>query len=158
MVQYTVNSFSPKTLAKLYDAGWSDKYFYDTSEIESANAAIGCPLPEQAIHFLQKFCAIELKNPVHFMDVEFWGEIPRIGLDTCEDYSDCCRLIGLPPQSLYLVGYAALGNVELLMATDGKIYAANLPFLVLLGNNGIEAIEALCTGQELKGISAPTDQ
>lgn len=149
-----MKDFSQRTLEVLYKAGWSEERFVDTSEYEKRLKLEGYPIYEVVVDFLKSFGGLRLVYP-HFRVPQEQDEFiidPILAAadiyaeNVTEDYSE---RVGT---ALCVIGEAFSRHMTVMMASDGKVYAGYTDVLILVGNSGVDAIEALCRGQEMSQI------
>lgn len=153
--------FSPITNELLLKAGWHEKYVFDITLYEQTFRQKGCPLPEIVSGFLQHYGGLYFVNltaadniSVLYFDFDANAYLKHISglFDPCGDCAELSRRLGLSSPILYPIGTSHEGHMELLMASDGMVFAVYDEFALFVGESGEDALEALCTGRELKQI------
>jgi SUKH-3 immunity protein len=149
-----VNGFSFDTLTFLYKAGWSPAYRYDTNAFIQLYTRAGCPPTKNVSEFLERFGGLYISTVSKPRSALYFEIDPLTSTvytgDICSDYDYICEAIGIPNVPFYEIGSSDRRNMELLMATTGQVYALQDEVLLKVGLTGEDAIEALCTGRELK--------
>ncbi len=149
-----MKEFSQRTLELLWKAGWNKERAVDTSEYEKRLKSEGYPIHTVVVDFLKSFVDLRLVYP-HFRvpqeEDEFIIDPILAAADiypenVTEDYSE---RVGMP---LCVIGEAFSRHMTVMMASDGKVYAGYTDVLILVGNSGTDAIEALCSGREMPKI------
>jgi hypothetical protein len=144
--------FSPSTLALLIQSGWSESRRVNTSEFEEALAEAGYKVHPILQDFLSRFGGLSVLHPhayVNGVQDEF-----NFVVQNAIDSVDWENVKGASDQinsSLCPIGECSSGAMTLLMSTDGKVFAF-YDDLYYVGDSGIDAIEALCSGRELSKI------
>jgi hypothetical protein len=138
----------------LKQAGWHENYKYDTQGYLRLYAKAGCPPPEPVIAFIECFGGLKILNahakPRATLEINLDPMFdPAFVQIICSDYDDYCKRIGLPVSSLYLIGASHQGYITLLMSSNGQVFGGYDEHLWKIGDNGEDAIEALCSGRDL---------
>jgi hypothetical protein len=145
--------FSAETIALLKQAGWSEDRCVDISEYEKSLQSEGYPLHEVVLNFLKRFGGLQVVYPhyrVKDEKDEFYINptvaVADIDSGWVEEYSE---RIGVP---LCIIGQAFSYHMTLVMAPDSKVYAGYDDTLIHVGDSGIDAIEALCSGRNMPKV------
>ena len=130
----------------------------DTAQYETLLRVAGFTVLDAAVDFLKEFGSLYIEYPhakvvgvednMHFDLSIVVKEIQPITIDA---YS---KVIG---KQLCPIGEAARGYLILMMDEAGQVYASYDDFFTKLGNSGLAAIDALCTGKELESIPIADD-
>jgi hypothetical protein len=145
--------FSETTLRLLGEAGWHADRAVDTREYEEALKTEGYDVTTPVRDFLARFGGLRVvyphpKEPRESNDLHF--DVHTAISSVFPEWADYyAQRIGA---SVCLIGQAERGHLALLMAPDGNVYGGYAEFLVWIGGSGEEAIEALCTGGDLKEV------
>ena len=145
--------FSAETRALLQQVGWSEDRCVDTSEYEKSLHSEGYPLHEVVLDFLKRFGSLRVVYP-HYRVKDEKDElyinptvaVADIGSGWVEEYSE---RIGVP---LCVIGQVFSYHMTLVMGSDGKVYAGYDDTLIYVGDSGIDAIEALCSGRDMPEV------
>ncbi len=146
--------FSDTTRTLLHDAGWTEERQVDTQQAEDALRREGFSVHPAARAFLARFAGLQVIYPnhrvpgaTHHLDLGV-GAFPP---DVLEPHvmRAHTRRVGGP---LCYIGEAGSGFVSLVMDASGNVYAMNDDWLAWVGDSGDDAIEALCTGRELRDM------
>lgn len=137
----------------LHQAGWSEERRIDISEYEKCLKAEGYPVPTVVVDFLERFGGLRVVYP-HPRVLQTNDEFcinpivaaAHIYPERVEDYSE---RVGAP---LCVIGEAFSYHMTLVMNPDGQIYAGYDDTLIYVGNSGIDAIEAICSGRDMPEI------
>ncbi|MBD2499004.1 SUKH-3 domain-containing protein [Anabaena azotica] len=145
--------FSEETTRLLEQAEWHESRNIDTSEYKEILESEGYSIYPNVMKFLSCFGGLHVKYPhkrVPQLEDDFHFNVPQavgnIYPERVQDYSD---RIGVP---LCVIGESNRGYMILMMTPEGQVYAGYDDFLVFVGDSGIDAIEALCSGRELAEI------
>ncbi|MEH2293027.1 SUKH-3 domain-containing protein [Nostoc sp.] len=146
--------FSAETRAVLQQAGWSENRKVDTSEYEKCLKFEGYPVHAIVVDFLARFGGLQVIYP--------HARVPQTTDEFCinpmvaaahiylewvkEDYDE---RLGAP---LCVIGEAFDYHMTLMMDSNGKVYAGYDDILIHVGDSGIDAIEALCSGRNIPEI------
>lgn len=147
-------TFSAATIALLHQAGWSEERRIDISEYEKCLKAEGYPVLTVVVDFLERFGGLRVVYPhyrVPETNDEFWIDPMIAAADiyierVSEDYN---QRVGA---HLCVIGEAFSRHMTVMMSPDGKVYAGYDDTLIRVGDSGIDAIEALCTGRDMPKI------
>ena len=149
-----MTTFSLLTLALLQRAGWSKDRHVDTSEYEKCLKSEGYPVHAVVVDFLKSFGGLILVFPhprVPQEDDEFYIN-PTMAAEgiyperVSEDYSP---RVGAP---LCAIGQVYSRHMTVIMDPNGKVYAGYDELLILVGDSGTDAIEAICSGRDMPEI------
>ncbi len=147
-------AFSDSTRAMLREAGWSEDRQVDTRRVEGVLRGEGFPVHRAAVAFLERFDGLHITHPNHRAP----GTTYRLSLGVDAFPPDVLepdvmrahvRRVGHP---LCYIGEAGNGFLSLLMDPSGTVYVMNDDWLAWVGDSGCDAIEALCTGRELRDV------
>lgn len=146
-----MKEFSRETLELLQQAGWSEERIVDIGEYEKNLKSEGYLIHAVIVDFLKRFGGLRLVYPHHRVpqhNDEFIIDPSVAAADiypekVTEDYSE---RVGMP---LCVIGEAFSRHMTVMMASDGKVYAGYDDTLILVGNSGVDAIEAFCRGGEM---------
>ncbi|MCC5618654.1 SUKH-3 domain-containing protein [Nostoc sp. CHAB 5836] len=141
--------FSAETRAVLQQAGWSEDRKVDTSEYEKCLKLEGYPDHAVVVDFLARFGGLRVIYPhprVPQTTDEFCINPMVAAAHIClervkEDYD---QRLGAP---LCVIGEAFDYHMTLMMDSNGKVYAGYDDTLIHVGDSGIDAIEAICSGR-----------
>lgn len=146
-------TFSAETRTLLQQAGWSEDRYVDTSEYEKSLKSEGYPIHAVVMDFLRQFGGLLVVHPHHRLKEEKdeFCINPSVAAshiypEPVEDYSE---RVGAP---LCVIGEAFSYHMTLVMDPDGKVYAGYDDTLIYVGNSGIDAIEAICSGRDMPEI------
>jgi hypothetical protein len=149
-----MNSFTASTLHLLKNAGWFEQHQIDTREYEAALKAEGYPVHNVVVAFLRSFGGLKVSHPrfrqIHELDEFHFDPIITAHRTFVENHEVDGKAV---KASLCVVGECSMGNLTLLMASDGRVFAANDFYLGYVGSSGEDAIEAMCSGRRFKTIS-----
>ena len=147
--------FSEGTLSMLYRAGWSEERKVDTTAYEQRLKDEGYEIFPIALAFLGCFGDLEIKYPNNLVPSIISGfslnlleTLERTSLASIQTYS---RMLKTP---VTVIGMES-DNGLLLMNPDGKVFDVFDTWMMEVGESGEDAIEALCSGRELKKIPHP---
>lgn len=145
--------FHPVSVRCLREAGWHPERRIDVSECERAMERHGVRLQESARRFLETFGKLELRyskrglsgleGACHFHADVAVLRIDSELLDEYQQFLDC---------KLSVVGACSDGETVLLMDEKGAVYGGIEETLFVLGQTGVDAINALCMGQACECI------
>ncbi|WP_336785881.1 SUKH-3 domain-containing protein [Paenibacillus sp. MMO-177] len=145
--------FSIKTMEILHSSGWSATYKVDVSEYIKALKEEFYLVNELIINFLTQYGGMVIEHPAyrvpnkttsfHFNPNKAINHINKERVETYEERIN---------SALVVIGEAYNEHLFLMMTPSGEIYGALDDYLTFLGNNPIEAIEALCEGKETPEI------
>ena len=151
-----MTKFSEQTVKYLNQAGWAPGAVVDAASFSKVLLDAGFAPNVTALRFLQEFGGLHIEYPhkrvpgmmdnMHFNSSEVVRDILP---STVAAYG---AIVG---GALCPIGEAARGYYILMMDETGAVYGAYGDFLVKVGDSGIEAIEALCSGKELQQIPVP---
>ena len=146
-------SFSEEILSLLRSAGWYPSRNIDISEFKNILASEGYPIHSTVLSFLSCFGNLQVRYPHKHkseIDDDFHFKVSlavtHIYPERVKDYSDRVS------SALCVIGECNRGYMILMMDSEGKVYAGYDDFLVCVGDSGFDAIEALCSGQDLVEI------
>jgi hypothetical protein len=154
-----MTELSQKAQECLREAGWTPGRSLDAQRIEETYRRAGFDPSRAAIEFMRRFGDLSLTY------IE-----PRGRQDGCEFMLkdavagkphwlwDHERVIGA---RLTPIGWAHWRHYKIMMTEDGRIFGAYDDFIVLVGNDGHDAINALCEGRKLEHVeyvSEPIDE
>ncbi|MEP7284972.1 MAG: SUKH-3 domain-containing protein [Chloroflexota bacterium] len=145
--------FSEQTLRMLQNAGWSEFYRYDISKYEKVYERAGCAPPSKVKEFMLSFGGLyfTVPGPRSAKSVTGFDFNPVKVLQdiyVCSDYEFISEQVGLPVSPAYIIGSLHGIPAELLMVSDGKIYAYYDQILLKIGDSGEDAIEAMAIGRQ----------
>lgn len=145
--------FSEQTNEYLRRAGWTPGLVVDTTLFEELLSQAGFVAHDAALTFFREFGGLRIQYP-HAKVVEMTDEMhfdPSIVVKHVvpADVAAYGKVIG---KKLCPIGEAARGYLMLMMDEKGEVYGAYDDFFVEVGESGGAAIEALCSGTELKSI------
>lgn len=131
-------------------AGWSEDRRVDTTEYEKCLQSEGYPVHTAVVDFLECFGGLRVVYPhprVPQATDKFFINPMVAAAHICiervkEDYDE---RVGAP---LCVIGEAFDYHMTLMMDSDGKVYAGYDDTLILVGNSGDDAIEAICSGRD----------
>jgi SUKH-3 immunity protein len=117
--------FSEKTRARLRKAGWSPRRHFDVSAIEPSYAEEGIPLWPAMSHFLSSFgdLVIEYRAASRGEDVlDFVAReaVQGQGRGALRAYESAVNEGSLCP-----IGYYSIGTYLIMLAQNGRVYAAS---------------------------------
>ncbi|MEQ8675123.1 MAG: SUKH-3 domain-containing protein [Aggregatilineales bacterium] len=141
--------FSKVTTEALKDAGWSDKYQFDTRKYERNHAVKGCTVPKVVLEFLTRYGGLTITTVLKVEKRPFLSElvlIPEYAAegDYCDDWTGIAQVIGV--NALHPIGdYADL--MWLVMSDEGKVYGGFAQDILYMGYSGEDMIETLCTNK-----------
>ncbi|AFZ26624.1 hypothetical protein Cylst_4546 [Cylindrospermum stagnale PCC 7417] len=145
--------FSEETTTLLYHAEWHESWNIDTTEYKEVLESEGYSIYPTVMNFLSSFGGLHVKYPhkrVPRLEDDFHFNVPEavanIYPERVKDYSD---RVGVP---LCIIGESNRVHMVLMMAPEGKVYAGYDEFMVFVGDSGVDAIEALCSGRDLVEI------
>lgn len=142
--------FSAETRDLLQQAGWSEDRRIDTSEYEKCLKSEGYPVHAVVVDFLKRFGGLRVVYPhprVPQTNDEFQIDPMVAAAHIClervtEDYNE---RIGA---QLCVIGEAFDYHMTLMIDPNGKVYAGYDDTLIYVGNSGVDAIEAICSGRD----------
>jgi len=137
----------------LENAGWSPLRKIDIKSYEEALLADGYQINDSVRNFLSEFGGLEINHPAYRVqgeeDKSHFDPIRAIGgiyHETVEEYE---KRVG---ENLVVIGEGYNGHLVFLISESGKVFGAYDDYLTLLGNNIIEALEAICERKETAEI------
>jgi SUKH-3 immunity protein of toxin-antitoxin system len=153
-----MRNFSQQTAECLNRSGWrSDRAVDTTTYVESLNAA-GFVVHEAAADFLKEYGGLRIQYPhAKVADIEdemHFDPLTVIRHITPSHVNTYSRVLS---RQLCPIGEAARGYLTLMMDERGEVYASYDDFFAWVGSSGAEAIEALCSGRDLKIIPMGDD-
>jgi hypothetical protein len=129
---------SNQAVEVLHCAGWSETYRYNISGYEKLYERAGCPLPRNVKDFMQAFGGLHITIPgprlvksTNGFDFDPIRLMHDIYL--CSDYEFIPEQIGLPISAAFLIGSLHDIPAELLMISDGSIFAYYDRILLKIG-------------------------
>ena len=145
--------FSEQTIQYLRRAGWTPGSVVDTNSFEELLTRAGFVAHDAALTFLREFGGLTIQHPhakvadmtddMHFdLSIVVKHVVPA-------DVDAYGKVIG---RKLCPIGEAARGYLMLMMDEQGAVYGGYDDFFVEVAESGHAAIEALCSGKELKSI------
>lgn len=145
--------FSRITLDALRRAGWLGDRKIDTSVYTKALNEEGYLVPSLLTDFLHHYGGIYITHPdpkiPNATDDFHLDPLKAIENNFHEGIEEYGKLIGT---ELCVFGEASDGYLVLMMAQDGRVFAGIDDLLYYVGESGVDAIEALCTGREFQKI------
>ncbi len=136
-------------VAILHNSGWFEQRKVNTSEYAQMLKSEGYPVHASVIDFLSCFGGLRVIHPHHRVPQEkdVFCLDPAVGIEgICAErvFEEYELRVGTP---LCIIGNALRDYMTLLMDAEGKVYAGYDECLVMIGDSGIDAIEALCRGR-----------
>ncbi len=146
--------FSTDTESLLRKAGWQDRRNIDTTRYEQVLREEGFEIPTCVIVLLQELGGLRIvhphaKVPGETDDFIFEADkatVEHRGVWAKGNYS---HRVG---KKLCSVGDACDAHMILVMSSDGEVFGGFDDFLCDIGSSGDDAIEALCSGREVREI------
>lgn len=157
-----MDRFENDILRLLVNAGWSETYRFGISPYLEWYRLFGCDPSEEVSDFLTHFGGLYIGTSAE--------HAPRSSLPfnldpypmlyrtkPCIDYVLLAEVIEISPCSIFHLGRACNDNMDILMASDGRVFLALDELILYVAKNGTDAIETLCHDRELTIINSPTE-
>jgi hypothetical protein len=146
--------FSMNTEALLIKAGWQEGRKIDTTKYEQILRKEGFEVPNCVIALLQEFGGLRVVHP--------HAKVPKETNDFIFDVDKAVVEYGYSwakrnynhrvGKKLCSVGEACNAHMILVMSSDGEVFGGFDDFLCYIGSSGDDAIEALCSGRDVREI------
>lgn len=150
-----MSEFSENTLTILRRAGWTEDRSIDTTAFEQQLRDGGYDILPTALEFLSRFGNLVIEYPNHIVPSHMSGASFDL-LDVLETTSpDELRVYSKILDAPVTVVGMTRDNELLLMSDQGHVFDVFDAWMVEVGSSGEDAIEALCSGRELKKIPHP---
>jgi hypothetical protein len=146
--------FSTNTKSLLIKAGWQEGRKVDTTGYEQVLIEEGFEIPNCAITLLQEFGGLRIVHPhakVPRETDDFIFEAVKATFMSRADWvkENYSRRVG---KKLCSIGEASDAHMILAMSSDGEVFGGFDDFLCYVGSSGDDAIEAFCSGREVREI------
>lgn len=135
-------------------AGWHPQRQVDLAPIQAALAADGYALHSAAEAFLSEFAGLHISFPHPLAGAlldDFDFDAAAAAADV-EPERVLIEYVERVKEPLCIVGSCHSGHMVLAMAPSRKVYGGYDEVLVLVGESGEEAIEALLAGDKLPAV------
>jgi hypothetical protein len=151
--------FSKNTSELLHKAGWSENRHFSSNDYVKALEDEGFYVSDAVKAFLSSFGGLSVRHPhaklkektdyFHFDVTEAINSGDTAWVS--EEYSSRAG------KNLCIIGEAFRRSMILCMSEDKQVYAGTDEFLFFVGESPESAIEALCSGDDLKEIPEQND-
>jgi hypothetical protein len=152
--------FSTDTKALLIKAGWQKGRKIDTTGYERALIEERFEIPTCVIALLQEFGGLRIIHPHAKVPEEtddFIFEVVKATFISRNGWvkGNYSNRVG---KKLCRIGEASDAHLILAMSSDGEVFGGFDDFLCYIGSSGDDAIEALCSGREVRVIPQIDEQ
>jgi hypothetical protein len=145
---------SQSTKKILENAGWNPLRHIDIQLYQEALSSDGYEMSDKAKSFLVEFGGLELAHPAYRVA----NEMDNTHFDPLRAISGICHervetyeeRIG---EKLVVIGEGYNEQLVLMISESGRIFGAYDDFLTCLGNNPLEALDAICQRKETPEIN-----
>ncbi len=146
--------FSTDTESLLRKAGWQEGRKIDTTGYEQVLREEGFEIPACVIALLQEFGGLRIVHPhakVPGKTDDFIFEAVKATVEHRGGWAkgNYSHRVG---KKLCSVGEACNAHMILVMSSDGEVFGGFDDFLCYIGSSGDDAIEALCSGRDVREI------
>lgn len=148
-------TLSRSTVERLRRAGWTPARSANVDAIVDDLVTSGYEVSAVVIAFLRSFASLALSYPnfrdptqpdgCHFDVIRASKNVHRATIDAWAE-----RL----GTQLLPIGEAFDEHMTLVMTEDGRVFGGYDDFLAFIGQDGEDAIEALCSGREIQEVTA----
>jgi hypothetical protein len=143
-----MNGLTEHTKSELRKAGWTPSRCIDITSFMSALSEAGSPASEHAVSFLRSFGGIRMtvphrivRNDSEWIEFDPSNAVRMYDLGWVRDFE---ASLGV---RLSVVGLISDGNMLLLLADDGAMYASVDSYLVRLGETEASSLNAIVEGE-----------
>ncbi len=146
--------FSTDTESLLRKAGWQEGRKIDTTEYEQVLREEGFEIPTCVIVLLQELGGLRIVHPHAKVPGETDDFIFEAVKATYQSRADWVKdnYSHRVDKKLCSVGEASNAHMILAMSSDGEVFGGFDDFFCDIGSSGDDAIEAFCSGRDVREI------